>query len=209
MASEQEEFWTGSFGKEYAERNMNLVQNNVMLFDAALEYTFDVRQGHGLKTILELGAGTGQNIAALAQLTEAELWAVELNKEAADHIAHGNVIVGNVLDVEIPIKADLVLTKGLLIHIHPDELGKMYQRLYDLSNRYILIAEYYNPTPVMVEYHGEKDKLWKRDFAGELLHNFPDLELVDYGFVYHRDLYPQDDITWFLLEKKSGRPKPE
>jgi spore coat polysaccharide biosynthesis protein SpsF len=26
--------------------------------------------------------------------------------------------------------------------------------------------------------------------------------LVDYGFAYHRDpAFPQDDITWFLLEK--------
>jgi spore coat polysaccharide biosynthesis protein SpsF len=28
--------------------------------------------------------------------------------------------------------------------------------------------------------------------------------LIDYGFVYHRDTaHPQDDITWFLLEKHS------
>jgi spore coat polysaccharide biosynthesis protein SpsF len=27
--------------------------------------------------------------------------------------------------------------------------------------------------------------------------------LVDYGFAYHRDPnFPQDDITWFLLEKR-------
>ena len=30
-----------------------------------------------------------------------------------------------------------------------------------------------------------------------------DLRLVDYGFSYHRDrAFPQDDITWFLLEKR-------
>lgn len=32
---------------------------------------------------------------------------------------------------------------------------------------------------------------------------YPDLELVDYGFIYHRDnVFPGDDITWFLMEKK-------
>lgn len=32
---------------------------------------------------------------------------------------------------------------------------------------------------------------------------FPDCQLVDYGFVYHRDNnFSQDDITWFLLEKR-------
>jgi hypothetical protein len=29
------------------------------------------------------------------------------------------------------------------------------------------------------------------------------MHLCDYGFVYHRDpLFPQDDITWFLMEKR-------
>jgi len=32
---------------------------------------------------------------------------------------------------------------------------------------------------------------------------FVDLELVDYGFVYHRDpVFPQDDINWFLMKKQ-------
>jgi hypothetical protein len=34
------------------------------------------------------------------------------------------------------------------------------------------------------------------------LDRYPDLDLVDYGFVYHRDpLFPQDDMTWFLLQR--------
>jgi len=42
--------------------------------------------------------------------------------------------------------------------------------------------------------------LFKRDFAGELMDNFP-VELVDYGFQYHRDVFPADDVTWFLMRK--------
>jgi spore coat polysaccharide biosynthesis protein SpsF len=45
--------------------------------------------------------------------------------------------------------------------------------------------------------------LFKRDFAGEMMDRYPDLKLLDYGFVYHRDpAFPDDDITWFLMEKK-------
>ena len=34
-----------------------------------------------------------------------------------------------------------------------------------------------------------------------MINRFPDLYLVDYGFVYHRDNnFKQDDITWFLLK---------
>ncbi len=49
---------------------------------------------------------------------------------------------------------------------------------------------------------GYKEKLFKRDFAGELLDTFSDLQLLDYGFCYHRGPnFPQDDANWFLLKK--------
>ena len=55
---------------------------------------------------------------------------------------------------------------------------------------------------VTVNYRGNSDRLFKRDFAGELMDRYP-LRLIAYGFSYHRDNYfPQDDSTWFLLEKK-------
>ncbi len=61
-----------------------------------------------------------------------------------------------------------------------------------------MVAEYYNPTPVAISYRGHNDRLFKRDFAGELLDLYPQLQLVDYGFVYRRDpSFPQDDLTWF------------
>ena len=78
----------------------------------------------------------------------------------------------------------------------------MYNLLYNTSKRYICLSEYYNPSPVEVVYRGHSEKLFKRDFAGEMLDRFKDLKLVSYGFVYHRDnQFPQDDGTWFLLEK--------
>ena len=81
-------------------------------------------------------------------------------------------------------------------------LEQVYEKMYACSKKYILIVEYYNPNPVSINYRGHEDKLFKRDFAGELMDKFPDLTLRDYGFVYHRDLtFPQDDMNWFLLEK--------
>lgn len=99
-------------------------------------------------------------------------------------------------------KFDFTLIKGVLIHINPDYLSKVYEILYQSSNRYICVVEYYNPSPVTVNYRGHQDRLFKRDFAGEMLDKFQDLSLIDYGFVYHRDTnFPQDDLTWFLMEK--------
>ena len=65
------------------------------------------------------------------------------------------------------------------------------------------MTEYYNPIPIEVQYRNNSNKLFKRDFAGEMLDKFQDLTLVDYGFCYHRDYnFSKDDSTWFLLEKK-------
>jgi pseudaminic acid biosynthesis-associated methylase len=87
------------------------------------------------------------------------------------------------------------------MHIKPTELAKVYENLYNLSKKYILIYEYYNPTPVSILYRGYEDRLFKRDFAGELIDKY-NLHLVDYGFRYHRDNYfPAGDGTWFLLQK--------
>lgn len=64
------------------------------------------------------------------------------------------------------------------------------------------MSEYYNPSPVEIRYRNHEGKLFKRDFAGEMLDRHPDLRLVDYGFIYHRDSFPIDDTTWFLMEKR-------
>ena len=100
-------------------------------------------------------------------------------------------------------KFDLVLIKGVLIHVNPKELKKVYKKLYDTTKKYLLIVEYYNPDPISVKYRGHSEKLFKRDFAGEIIKSYPKIKLVDYGFVYKGDKnFPQDDLTWFLMEKK-------
>ena len=78
----------------------------------------------------------------------------------------------------------------------------MYSKLATATSKYLLIAEYYNPSPVSIVYRENDDRLFKRDFAGEILDQHPEFKLIDYGFVYHRDQnFPQDDVTWFLLER--------
>ena len=97
----------------------------------------------------------------------------------------------------------MTLIKGVLIHINPQMLPRVYDLLYRVGKRYVCLIEYYNPTPVEVSYRGHSGRLFKRDFAGEMLERFEDLKLLDYGFVYHRDPnFPLDDVTWFLLENR-------
>ena len=135
-----------------------------------------------------------------------KLRGIEINKEAVNILNKEqpwvDVITRSILEKD-NCKVDFTFTKGVLIHVHPDNLELVYRNLYDNAIRYILIAEYYNPSPISLSYRGVENKLFKRDFAGDLLDLYSDLHLLDYGFCYHRDnLFPQDDINWFLLAKK-------
>ncbi|CAN5799093.1 hypothetical protein BH11MYX4_BH11MYX4_35700 [soil metagenome] len=200
-STEQESFWAGDFGKEYTDRNQGaqLHAGNLSFFSKIVERTRDVR------SILELGANRGMNLQALKTLLPgAELAGIEINPEAAKILDSGGFKAyrGSILDFQVDKTRDLTFTKGVLIHINPDALPKVYDLLHAASQRYVLVAEYYNPAPVEISYRGHTGKLFKRDFAGELMDRHTDLRLVEYGFLYRRDpVFPQDDITWFLMEK--------
>lgn len=199
----QEEFWAGEFGTDYIGRNNSeeLLASNLNFFTKAL------KQAGRLTSCLEFGANIGMNLKALQLLYPGmHLEAIEINPDAAQQltslIGESHVFEGSIFEYPVATKVDLSLIKGVLIHIDPDMLNTVYEKLYQASNRLILICEYYNPTPVSISYRGHADRLFKRDFAGEMLEKYPDLMLVDYGFSYRRDpAFPQDDITWFLMQK--------
>lgn len=204
FSTDQENFWAGEFGHDYINRNKGdlLLAANLNFFVKALKQAGKITSCH------EFGANIGMNMRALKLLyPEANLSAVEINPEAskilAEFLGEENVFEGSIFDYPVKKQFDLALIKGVLIHINPDMLDKVYQKLYEASARYILVCEYYNPSPVAINYRGHSDRLFKRDFAGELMDKYSDLTLVDYGFAYKRDpAFPQDDITWFLMEKK-------
>jgi spore coat polysaccharide biosynthesis protein SpsF len=203
--TEQEAFWAGEFGDQYSARNQGekLLASNLAFFSRALA------SAHEPESCIEFGANIGMNLRALKLLFPGQdQHAIEINPYAvADldkFLPTGHVHQSSLLDF-VPTRGwDLVLIKGVLIHIRPDCLPKVYDVLHQATSRYLLVCEYYNPAPVSIPYRGHADRLFKRDFCGELLDRHQDLRLVDYGFAYHRDPdFPQDDITWFLMERRS------
>lgn len=201
FSTEQEGFWAGSFGDEYTGRNSGHQAQAHALMNMARRLRSVPTP---LTSVLELGANRGLNLAALRALyPQADIDAVEINPTAAELLRRGGVGVHeeSILDFEPGRSYDLVLLAGVLIHIEPSRLGDVYDLCRQAATRYVLISEYYNPVPVEVPYRGHRDRLFKRDFAGEMLDRFPaSLELADYGFIYHRDPFPADDTTWFLLK---------
>lgn len=201
--TEQEKFWTEDFGDEYVDRNksLNLFTNKIKILNKILSKT------KGINSVIELGANIGLNLDAVhTLLPDCFLAGIEINEKAFNilnakkHI--DKKINCSILEYEPDRKYDLSFTMGVLIHIHPDYLNSVYEKLFLSSKKYILIFEYYHPTPVEINYRGHKDRLFKRDFAGEFMDKYGDTELVDYGFFYKRDNYsPADDMTWFLIQK--------
>jgi len=200
----QEEFWAGEFGSGYIQRNRGdkLLSSNLNFFSKALRTT------NNINSCIEFGANIGMNLKALKLLYPGQkLYGIEINKEASKELSKvipdQNIFQKSILEFNENRQYDLVLIKGVLIHINPDELTSVYDKLVKATNKYLLVAEYYNPSPTSIPYRGHNDRLFKRDFAGEIIDKYPEFRLADYGFLYHRDPnFPQDDITWFLLEKK-------
>ena len=201
--TEQENFWAGEFGDNYIKRNADkkILAGNINLFSNILKNVSKIN------SVVEYGPNIGLNLTALKTLLPAiKTTGVEINKNAVAELkktpAIDEVYHDSLLSFKTRKKWDLTLVKGVLIHVNPEELPKAYELLYKTSNKYICVVEYYSPRPVVIEYRGHKDRLFKRDFAGEMLAKFKDLKLINYGFSYHLDNnFPQDDLNWFLLEK--------
>ena len=198
--SEQESFWRGEFGDSYTERNSRIDQHQSNLFF----WSKIISLAGPLHNVLELGCNRGLNLDAIKILSpNTTTFGVEINQQAADKAAQSHQVFNKSLGDNIsglPV-ADLTFTSGVLIHINPDMLPVVYDKLYSYSSKYIMIKEYFSTQPQEITYRGHESRLWKRDFASELWKD-RNLKLIDYGFCWRYDpVAPQDDLNWFLFEK--------
>ncbi|HEY9759817.1 MAG TPA: pseudaminic acid biosynthesis-associated methylase [Oculatellaceae cyanobacterium] len=198
--TEQELFWEGTFGEEYSARNRIAAANRAAFFAHVLSKTY------GVLSVCEFGANIGTNLQAIRSLSENFLLTgVELNAKAFEElksIKSVDAICLPIQDFQPNKTFDLVFTCGVLIHLNPDDLPIAYRKMYDTSARYVLINEYFNPTPVELTYRGHSGRLFKRDFALEFKTLFENkVRLIEYGFLWQADNPAWDNTTWFLFEK--------
>jgi pseudaminic acid biosynthesis-associated methylase len=140
FATEQEGVWAGEFGDAYTKRNEgdDLLASNVALFARALQ-----RAGKPASCI-EFGANIGLNLRALAILSpNQEQHAVEISAKAvvalrraipAEHVTHGSI-----LEFAPTRTWDLALAKGILIHLNPEALSTVYDRLVDACAKWFRV----------------------------------------------------------------------
>ena len=159
--TEQESFWAGEFGTQYIERNRGseLLAANLDFFAKSL------RAATGVNSCIEFGSNVGMNLRAIKLLRPGvDAHAIEINADAAKQLGEvisvANIHNCSILDFNPDRQWDLTLIKGVLIHINPDVLPQVYDKLVASSSRYVMIAEYYNPTPVAIPYRGHDDRLF-------------------------------------------------
>lgn len=203
--NEQEQFWAKQYAAEYIKKNSDFDHR---LGAKAWREILRKVNDQEILNYLECGCSIGRNLIQVQQvLPQAKASIIEISKPAFDLVIENQNITqayhGAILDSDFKHNSfDLVFTMGVLIHVSPDHLIETMKKMYDYSSKYILMGEYFNRTPVSIDYQGQKNKLFKCDFGRIFIQNF-DVNLVDYGFLWSY-IYQNagfDDITWFLFEK--------
>ena len=202
--------WAGVFGKNYTDRNMMTLAEMEALYKEDYGFTktsLNKRFSKNIKhtaRILEVGSNIGNQLICLQNMgfvnlygIELQSYAVEISKSRARKI---KIIRGSAFD--IPFKDDffdLVLTSGLLIHIHPLYVSKVMKEIYRCSKRYIFGHEYWFSEFVEVKYREHNNLLWKGDYVRKYLELFENLELIKEERINYRNSENIDSL--FLLRK--------
>ncbi len=185
----QAKAWGGRFGRDYTDRNPDSLEELQALYRRSFGTSrteLNERFLGGLNRsirILEVGSGLGMQLLCLQSMGFRCLYGVELQEYAVEKSKAAtrglNIIQGTVFD--IPFKRgyfDLVYTSGVLIHIHPDDLAAAMTEMHRCASRYIWGMEYFSATCTEMKYRGNKNLLWKNDFAKLYLDRFSDLDLA-------------------------------
>jgi pseudaminic acid biosynthesis-associated methylase len=211
MQTQQIDFWKGDFGKEYTDRNSrnnedwdNFYKNTWGKTKIEMNQDFIGNLDKNIR-ILEVGCNTGMQLNGLQRMGYTNLFGVELQpyavEKAKEYTRGINLLCGSGFD--LPFKNDyfdVVCTNGVLIHIAPHDLPKIMGEMYRCSSRYIWGFEYYAPETTAIDYRGNKNYLWKADYAALFMKQFPDLKPVK------KEMYPYKDNSgnidsMYLLEK--------
>ena len=207
----QRKTWEEEFGKGYLERNVYDPKELNEFYNKRFGITKDTMNNDFLKDIpknakiLEVGTNIGNQLFHLQSQGFTNLYGIEIQDRAINYAKHRsdnlNIIKGDALD--IPFKDgffDLVFTHGVLIHISPDNINNAIKEIFRVSNKYIWGLEYYANTYTNLEYHGQKDIMWKTNFSKLYLNELSTLKLIkEEKYKYLDENHLEDQM--FLLEK--------
>jgi pseudaminic acid biosynthesis-associated methylase len=213
IKNEQEKFWSGDFGKSYTDRNSR--------HNAELDSTYTTWYGvtrtkmnesflSGIPKdarILEVGCNTGMQLASLKAMGFTNLYGVELQayavEKAKEYTQGISIIQGSAFELPFRDKYfDMVFTSGVLIHIEPSNLSKVFSEMYRCSKKFIWGFEYFADKTTNINYRGNEGFLWKANYGKLLRDQFSDLKLVkEERYPYITEAEKGNVDFMYLLEK--------
>ncbi len=214
LRNKQEIFWSGEFGKSYANRNSKF--NNQL--DEAYKALYGVSRTSMNETflgslpkdirILEIGCSTGTQLKCLQSMGFSSLYGIEIQEcavnEANKLMKDINIIQGSAF--ELPFEDeyfDLIFTSGVLIHIDPEYLPKILSEIYRCTKKYIWGFEYFSENLTPLDYRGNKGFLWKANYKEMMTTQFKDLTLLkEHFYSYIQEEGKQNVDHMYLLEKE-------
>lgn len=176
MPTPQQKKWYDSFGKTYTQRCLRTPEQLDEVYTQLYGRTRSSLNDEflalmsGATSFLEVGCNIGNQLRLLGRAGVNNLTGMDIQFECLTHAANADAGL-NLVSAGAPAlpfrdrSFDVVFTSGVLIHIPPQHLEPLMREMIRCSRRFIWGFEYYAPELTPLTYHGEKDMLWKADYA--------------------------------------------
>ena len=198
-----EALWAGEFGDDYVDRNFEADAGREPFWRERIEQL-------GATSALEIGCNVGGNLVWIAKrIGEEHVAGIEINEKAVE-VCRERLPAADIRHAGakgLPFddgSFDLVFTVGVLIHQPREELDGIIDEIVRVSKRFVLCVEYHSDELVEVPYRGQEGALFKEDYGRRYKQRYPELELVDQGFLARSEVTSWDDVTWHVFRKPSA-----
>ncbi len=193
--------WGGQFGDDYIARNRDAHAQRGPFWQGILER-------FPAKSVLEVGCNLGGNLRWIAGCAcHPEIYGIDVNPRA---LAIVQLELPQARTCLAPARSlpfddgsfELAFTCGVLIHQPEESLRQVMAEIVRVSRRYVLAVEYWAESPTEVPYRGLPRSLFKRGYGRLYAESFPQLRLLERGFLAKADGW--DDDTYWLFAKDEG-----
>ena len=181
--------WTGTFGREYTDRNDQTPRQLDEFYQNTYGKTRSELNQRFLENvprnapILEVGCNVGTQLLLLKEMGFTDLSGVEIQEyalqRAQERLGDAKILQASALSIPFPDQEfELVFTSGVLIHIAPADLPIAMREIHRCTRKWVWGMEYYAPQMEEIVYRDNRNLLWKADYARLYQHHCADLELV-------------------------------